>query len=174
LSGLIVSLLALAASWLGPWFLPLDIIANFRLHLVAMAVVFLFATWLSRRWIIVVAVGTVATLLLIGAVVPALTGGNATPPGRAANRSYTIVSFNTWLRQYQWREIESYLRRTKPDFVVMVEAGRAIKPLFAALRDLYPWQTECAAWRYCHIAILFCRLTFFFGSFHFWEVIGLL
>lgn len=154
LAGLLACLLLMAASLLGRWILPLDTLAHFRLHLSLMALVFGFAAWWSQRALTVIAGGIVAVPLLIGLGLPVLNGAGAPAQPPVNGRSFTIVSFNTWLRQYEWREIERYLRAVKPDFVVMLEAGRAIKPLFAALRDLYPWQKECASWRYCHIAVL--------------------
>ena len=117
-----------------------------------MAAVFALAILWRRRWHIVAAAGGIGVVLAIGLALPYFSPSSAPLPG--TGRVLTIVTFNTWLRQYEWRDIERYVRETKPDFVVLVEAGRAIKPLFAALRDLYPWQEECAAWRRCHMAVL--------------------
>ncbi|MGD9867835.1 MAG: endonuclease/exonuclease/phosphatase family protein [Hyphomicrobiales bacterium] len=139
------------AGWFGPWYEPLDVLSNFRLHLVflAGAVALLF---LRRNNVVIAATALLAVNLASAMLYPhrvIATGAHASV------RELKVVTFNTLWRADNAAGIARFLEKEKPDIVVLQEVGAAkwarLEPLVAAA---YPWRAQCAAQSQCRVALL--------------------
>lgn len=148
----------LLGGFLGRYWLGFDIFSHFRLHFLGGFLVCALAYILPRSIrVAFLVLGGFAVPVVIGlqAVLLERTSGLPAPAVQSSgSKSVSIVSFNTWLKNKDWRTIANYLRRMDADFVVMVEFGASKKPLFSHLKALYPYQRHCSGQRACQVAIL--------------------
>lgn len=121
-AALVVSLgsVATAAGFVGRWWWPLDLIANFRpqLALVTLVALGLAVVSLDRRWS---AIAGIAVLVNVAAVGPFLVGS---PPGVVdGSPTVEILSFNVGVSNPQRGAVVSYIEQEGPDLVFLFESS---------------------------------------------------
>jgi endonuclease/exonuclease/phosphatase (EEP) superfamily protein YafD len=125
--------------WPGGFRAWLTVADNLRLPIGAVVLVAAIASLLLRRWRLLVVAGL--ALALCGLPVAAVIRG--APPVAAEAPVLKVVAFNIWVRNRELDRILAYLREEKPDIVFLEEVKEKHKPVFAALKDLYPTQVTC-------------------------------
>lgn len=154
--GLLASLAAFTAGFFADRWLPLDLLTHFRLQFAGASIAFAIAIMMPRLRLLVALAGLVATLFAV-AYVPARLAEKAQADAAGETVSgapVRLISFNAWTRNRDWKSIQRFLERERADVVVLVEIGPEKEPLFDAVRELYPWQTDCTALATCRLAIL--------------------
>jgi len=155
-AGFLTGLTGLAGGFFGEQWLKLDVLSHFRLHFAGAVLVCLIALAMPRAHLLAAGFGTAALIVAIGWMPASL--GNAVQTSANAAKSggkpLRLVSFNSWVRNSDWRRLQTYLERERADVVVLLEFGPEKQPLLQALRKLYPWQTSCAKIATCRLALL--------------------
>ncbi|MHA3913526.1 endonuclease/exonuclease/phosphatase family protein [Halovulum sp. GXIMD14793] len=156
---------AIVAGFAGNIHPIFDSLAAFRLHF-ALAVLALFPLfWLFRarlaRWLAILGL-TVAVLGMLPALIPTVA------PARVDLRGY---SQNLLFRNAALDQVETAIRDSKADFVLLQEVSRANYALLNALKDRYPTQIVCDFRGVGGVAVL-TNLPVF-GQEHCGEVTGL-
>lgn len=64
------------------------------------------------------------------------------------------MTFNTWLRNQNWKSVAHEIKNQNPDIVALMEFGHEKTPLLKSLKRKYPYQVNCLNVHYCHMAIL--------------------
>ncbi len=138
----------------GLW-IAFDIFNHFVWHLAILAgaalVGCLLPRWRTRTALLLALAG----FLSISAW--ALTAGrDAGPVGQplSGERSLRIMSFNTWLRNDDWRAVADEVTRQDPDVAILVEFGAEKAALLDALAKTYPYRINCLNISYCHMALI--------------------
>lgn len=153
--GLVLALIVFALGWLGGFWLPLDILAHFRLHALGAAIVCALAVFAGRYWFAVIGFGMVAVVVAIG-----LWGQLSeafSPPVQASLRDERVVkilSFNSSLRNTDRDRVEAMLRRENAGIVVLLEFGPEKQAMLDDIADLYPFRVDCRERQYCNLALL--------------------
>lgn len=153
--GLVLALIGFALGWLGSVWLPLDILAHFRLHALGAAIVCALAVFAGRYWFAVIGFGMVAVVVAIG-----LWGQLSeafSPPVQASLRDERVVkilSFNSSLRNTDRDRVEAMLRRENAGIVVLLEFGPEKRAMLDDIKDLYPFRAHCLDQRECNLALL--------------------
>lgn len=153
--GLLVALIVFGLGWLGALWLPLDVLAHFRMHALGFAIVCALAVFVGRCWLPVVAIGAVLVMAAIGAW--GMLSEQFTPAAQArlqGERTVKLLSLNSWLRNDDWEQVERMLRREDADIVTLLEFGPEKAPMLADIEDLYPYQASCLDLANCHVALL--------------------
>ncbi len=138
----------------GLW-IAFDIFNHFIWHLAILAAAAVIGLSLPR-W----RTGAALALALagfLGISVWALTWGRDSGPEKPlapGERALKVMSFNTWLRNRDWRAVADEVRRQNPDVAVMVEFGTEKAPLLDDLAAAYPYRAHCLNVVYCHLAII--------------------
>jgi endonuclease/exonuclease/phosphatase (EEP) superfamily protein YafD len=71
--------------------------------------------------------------------------------------SLTVLALNTWHRLGDQQRLERYLASGPADVVVLSEFGPDKRPMLARLKEIYPFQVECADRWSCALALISCR-----------------
>jgi len=140
-----------------------DIIAPLTGHLVGVGLSATIAL-LVRRWMLtLLAAGTALTLGLhvwLGlsrcceAPAPLAPAPVTKIDASGLGRPFTVLSLNAWHQHSDPRRLEDYLRTGPADVVALSEFGPNRRPLLARLKQIYPYQVDCAdAWS-CSLALL--------------------
>lgn len=157
LAGMCVTGFGLLAGYLGSSVLELDILSHFRLHFIGFFIVLALANVAPARLdLIIILVGAISVpvgIAMQSKFVPSLSITAVQKPA-VTGKIVSIVSYNTWLRNKDWRTIVKHLRKLDADFVVLLEFGASKKPLFQELKKKYPYQKHCSGQRGCHVALL--------------------
>jgi endonuclease/exonuclease/phosphatase (EEP) superfamily protein YafD len=141
-----------------------DIIAPLTGHLIGIGLTATVALLVQRRMLTVLAAGVAATIGLhvwLGlsrcceaAPSPLATASVSRIDGSGAGSPLTVLSLNAWHQQSDPKKLEDYLRTAPADVVALSEFGPDRKPLLGRLKQIYPYQVDCAdAWA-CSLALL--------------------
>ncbi|MGF7161468.1 endonuclease/exonuclease/phosphatase (EEP) superfamily protein YafD [Rhodoligotrophos appendicifer] len=154
-TGILAALAVLVLGYLGTLWLPLDILANFRLHAAGAALILMVALLVPRLWFTVSLTGFLILMILIG--LSAHFAVAIQPAERAplqGERQVKLLSFNSWASNNDLAAIEQMLRGANADLVVMQEVFSDKQPLLKSLADLYPFQENCSGKAGCQMVIL--------------------
>lgn len=128
-----------------------DLINHFRLHLIfaaglsCLAAAIMGGRWLTRISIIV---------LLINLLLAAPAFYFVAPHAQADAQKIRILSFNTGSRIDRSEQIEAMLREQDADMALLLEVEPGEAATLERLRDLYPYQVDCAQIHLCRLALL--------------------
>jgi len=151
---LIGAIAGLAAPYLAPKWIELDLLSHFRQHFIGLVIVALLAVVLKRFWLPVMIAGVVATPFVI-ALLPSLEqrpeGARQVMDGEVP---FKILTLNTWYRNADWPTLEAYLRKEDAEVVVMMEFGESKRPLLDKLKTLYPYRHDCITIKNCRLLLL--------------------
>jgi endonuclease/exonuclease/phosphatase (EEP) superfamily protein YafD len=147
--------LALVSGFEGPWH-RLEALAVLRWHFAGAALAGAVAAgWPGSRPVVRLAIaiaGCIATVLSPPALARIRTV--ALPVAQTSHDTLTVLAFNSWDRVRNEAEIERHLRQAPPDIVVLSEIVPPKRGLLERLRDVYPWQVDCADHWPCAMALL--------------------
>lgn len=127
--------LATVAGSLGAWHWTLDLFSHFRCYYFGFAVVTLIGVWRRKqsvlRWCLA------AVLLWNGALIaPYLP--YARPETQGDKIPISIVSLNVHTRNPEKKTVIDYLRKARPDLIVVMEIDVEWTAALKELHDLYP------------------------------------
>lgn len=133
--------------------LAVDMLTHFSLHYMVAGGAFLVGFFLPR-WNVSVAV----VLTIIGIILIGVTSTNKPKPIEQAlvtgEKRLKLMTFNTWLRNRDWKSVEKEIKTADPDIVTLMEFGSEKAKLLKSLKNRYPYQLNCQKVHYCHMAIL--------------------
>ncbi len=155
LIGLIVCSLALMSLILAKFWLVFDMATHFSLHYILIGMCFLIGLMLPKwhlRSALVMIIIAVAGIGIWAKSAPSST--MAVNSLASNNKTLKIMTFNTWFSNNGWKQVAAEIQRTDPDVVAMMEFGRDKAPLLKALKSEYPYQQDCFAVPYCHLAVI--------------------
>jgi len=153
--GLIASLAGLTTPVLARAWFAFDMLSHFELHYaigaLAFAIGLVLPVWRFRIALALCLLGVAA----IGGWTHwksdmAMATIRATPTGGDVIR---VMTFNTWLRNSDWRSVIAEIEQQDPDIVTLMEFGGEKSPALEALKKRYPYTVECLASRFCHMAL---------------------
>jgi endonuclease/exonuclease/phosphatase (EEP) superfamily protein YafD len=150
-----LSLAGFVAGALGRYSPELDVIANARSHLAAIAAFCVLALWLDYRPVLVLAFGTFLTLaghsiLAQESQWPLIGTARAEIPAKG----WKIVTLNTWHHHPDPDGLAGYLSVSDADILVLEEFGPNKLNLLHGLDAYFPYRKDCADDWDCSIAIL--------------------
>ena len=130
-----------------------DMLSNFYLHFaVAGAVLFIVGLhWrLPRTAIVSVAISIICFALSFSYdKIPAIQSER----DDASSKTYRLMTFNAWERAKTMSRLKTFLRKEKPDFVMLQEITVKDWRSLKSLSDLYPYMSYCDDWL-CGVALL--------------------
>ncbi len=136
----------------GAWHVALDATNHFRPHFIAFSAIGLGLAWFvdGKKAL----AGAAACLVLNLAIFAAFLPDRAPDHNGSDQAKLSLATFNVWGRNKQLDRLETFLRERSPDVVVLQEVRPKMIDLLDGLRDIYPYQTNCAAALYCGLALL--------------------
>ncbi len=152
--GGLLGLLAILAGRLAWVWIPFDIFNHFLPHFVVLALACGLGLLVRRRRLLVTAVALIVGLAAIPASSRLSSLWLPLPPADTQPSTIRVMSFNSWLSNADWQAVLREIERNEPDIVTLIEFGHEKAALSAALRERYPYQTDCLEETYCHMAIL--------------------
>lgn len=157
---LIAGIGGLAAGRLAWVWLPADAFNHFVPHFAVLVAAGLFGLLRGRKRLLTAAL----TLLLGLAAIPATPfiaslADRLLPAAPQDSRVIRVMSFNTWLKNSDWRAVLREIERNDPDIVTLVEYGLDKTELGEGLAARYPYQADCTAQPHCFMA-LFSKFPF--------------
>lgn len=148
---LVAALGGLLAGAFGGYWIPLDILAHFRGHLIAVALVSGFAFLVPRFGLAILVVGLLA-VPIAHAGMSGLVYSKTSESESKLGQRLKVVSLNMWGAYSDLDRIESYLRGENADIVVLTEFPMYEHPMLRKLKPVYPHQIFCTAG--CRMALL--------------------
>ncbi|KAB2914871.1 MAG: endonuclease/exonuclease/phosphatase family protein [Hyphomicrobiaceae bacterium] len=140
-----------------------DVLAPLMGHFIGIGLAASLALLARRRMMATLAVGFAATLAvhaILGLAqccrAPTEKGGTATltTASQETGRGLTVLTLNTWHGNDDAGRIEQYLLSVPADIIVLSEFGPTKQALLTRLRDVYPFQVECAGEWPCSLVML--------------------
>lgn len=158
-------MIAAWAALLGIYVPKLDAYASFMPLYAAPVLLGAALAWRSRPWPLVAA--AVALAPVAGTVTPELLRTiPQAPPGAPQVR---IATHNVWNRNTDPAETAQTIIDARPDVVLLQEAGGSFRPILAAIRQHFPYSTDCPA--HCSL-VIFSRLPIGSRDYHFNDAEG--
>ena len=146
------AVVALAAPWLARVWLGFDALSHFIPHFAMLAagafVCLLYPN--GRGLLVMLAMPVLAALVVAGVGLWHASPGFDRPPGQGRVR---VMSFNVLSRNHDLDGIEAEVRRNRPDILGVPEFYRNKLPLHARLKDILPYQANCAHKKFCNLAL---------------------
>lgn len=153
--GLLIGIAGLFGSRLGQLWVAFDVFSQFTLQFAVLTVAFLIGNFLPRGRLTAAFVLTVGGIAAIGSWPHAM---DRVPAAIAqlkeGETAIKVASFNLWYGNPDSAGIAAEVRRLDADVVTLIEVGPDKRAMVEGLKDLYPYQAECFADAYCHLAIL--------------------
>jgi endonuclease/exonuclease/phosphatase (EEP) superfamily protein YafD len=125
----------------------LSVVENLRLPVGLSAALVALTALLLRRG----RLAAVAGFAIAVSTAPVLANIQGRPPVAADTATVSVMTFNVWVRNREPERLVAYLRREKPDIVLLEEVTEPFKQALAALSDLYPTRITC------HSGIVACE-----------------
>lgn len=148
------AILGLAAVVMGVLFGKLhpliDLFAHFLLPAIVGALAMaLLAAFAGRTMTVVIFLGLAAgTTALAWPWVQQPAKVTATGP------RFTLLTFNVYYNNPRFDRIAEFIRKTKPDIVVLLEVVPRVRPSLDAVADQYPYRVECWREQWCDALVL--------------------
>lgn len=170
---LAVANLALILTVAGNFTSLTDVIAPLTGHLIGVGLAASLALIARRRMLTLLTAGVAATIVFhawlgLGrcceaprslerdAIAKVATGHYS---GQDSGQAFSVLALNTWHQHGNPQRLEAYLATAPADVVVLSEFGPDKRALLGRLRQVYPFQVDCAAEWPCSLAML-SRLPF--------------
>lgn len=136
-----------------------DMLSNFYLHFAFFGIVLFFTGlyWRLPRTALVSCSIAIITFALavsydrVDVSGDAIARNNGIAP--KGTQTYRIMTFNAWERAKTMTRLKAYLRKEKPDFVVLQEITLKDWRSLKEMQDLYPYTSYCSA-LFCGVAML--------------------
>ncbi len=129
--------------------------AQFTLQFAVMSIAFLFGALMPRAKVLMALVILFAGLIGIGLWPHYVSRSPAVyEAAKAGEREIKVASFNTWYDNQRIADVEAEILRLDADVLVLIEFGPNKRDIVRNVASRYPYQSECFAIDYCHMAIL--------------------
>ena len=153
--GLLLGVGGLAASRLGQLWIAFDVFSQFTLQFGVVVAAFAIGRFLPRARLFAAFLLVICGLLAIG-VWPhvASRSPRIADVVKAGERAFKVASFNSWYDNEQVELVRGEIERLDADVITLIEFGPNKHGLLKQLAQRYPYQAQCFAVDYCHMAIL--------------------
>ena len=153
--GVLLGLLGLVMSRAGQLWIGFDVFSQFTLHFALLTLACAAGLLMPRARLFVALLLLLSGIVAIGAW-PHV--ASRTPQILAAvvagERALTVASFNALYVNRDAEAVRTEIERLDADVVALIEVGPGKKQILGALKQRYPYQTDCRDIDYCELAIL--------------------
>jgi len=138
---------------LSKFILVVDLFTHFSLHYMLIGGAMLIGFFVPRwNWQIALVL-SIAAPVLIGFAATHKSEPVEIAAGKGEKR-LKLMTFNTWIRNDDWKAVAKEISATKADIVTLMEIGKEKEALLAQLKSQYPYQKTCKRVLYCQMAVL--------------------
>lgn len=153
--GLGLGLLGLIASRLGQLWIAFDVFSQFSLQFAVVTAAFLVGRFMPRLRLLTAFVIIAAGLAAIGAWPHVATDYvRVLDTAKPGERQLKVAQFNSWYDNPEIDAVRVEIERIDADIITLVELGPHHRRILKELTGRYPYQVECFAVDFCHMAIL--------------------
>lgn len=153
--GILLGLGGLIGSRLGQLWIAFDVFSQFTLQFALLALAFFLGLLMPRGKLLAAFIVIIFGLIAIG-IWPHVASRAPETMGTAAasERVLKVASFNTlWVNQ-DVDAVTAEVRRIDADVITLIEMAANKQRLIEAVKDVYPYHTDCYDLDFCNLVIL--------------------